>query len=339
MDAPRITAVCAVAVALGVCVLATASSAAAVLGPAEVSFRTVRIGNDTEVSVAFTVANGEQIPAARIEGSDRFEILEDGCVGTPPAGRCLVEVRFAPTSTGLEPATLHVGDAVVRLNAAAYGVGPSLESSPSTLEWSAGPGADGPVDAVRSIRLINRGDEPLRVRKLSLAGRDAAVFSVVSSECTNRQLGPDERCESLIRLRSSGGVRRAELRVATELPQAPYAVAMRTEVETTSRPARPMCPCATAPQTNNAQAWSFGIVSARFVNRVVTDVYTSLAARLTVTVFRGSTSVRSTNTSGRVTGRRGVEVRVSLKRGGYRVRVVARRPGDSRTTWKTLTVR
>ena len=71
---------------------------------------------------------------------------------------------------------------------------------------------------------------------------------------------------------------------------------------------------------------------------MVTDVYTSLAARLTVTVFRGGNSVKSTSTSGRVTGRRGVEVRVSLKRGGYRVRVVARRPGGSRTTWKNLTV-
>ena len=71
----------------------------------------------------------------------------------------------------------------------------------------------------------------------------------------------------------------------------------------------------------------------------MTDVYTSLAARLTVTVFRGNTAVKSANSTGRVTGRRGVEVRVSLKRGGYRVRVIARRPGDSRTTWKSLTVR
>jgi hypothetical protein len=48
--------------------------------------------------------------------------------------------------------------------------------------------------------------------------------------------------------------------------------------------------------------------------------------------------VKSTSTSGRVTGRRGVETRVSLKRGGYKVRVIARRPGSSRTTWKSLTV-
>ena len=195
MDAPRISAVCAVAVASAVVVLAAAASAAAVVGPAEVSFRTVRVGNDTELSVPFTVANGEQVAAARVEGSERFEILDDACEGTPPAGRCEVRVRFAPTSTGPVPATLHVGDAIVRLNAAAYGVGPSLEASPSQLEWSAGPGADGSVDAVRSIRVINRGDEPVRVRRLSIAGRNAASFSLVSSECS----GPAARARRALR--------------------------------------------------------------------------------------------------------------------------------------------
>ncbi len=338
MDARRIFAVCGLAAGFGVVVSAPAT---AVVGPAEVSFRTVRVGNDTEVSVPFTVANGEQIAAARVEGSERLEILEDACAGTPPAGRCEVRVRFAPTSTGPVPATLHVGDAIVRLNAAAYGVGPSLEASPSQLEWSAGPRADGSVDAVRTIRVINRGDEPVRLRRLSIAGRNAASFSLVSSECPGRRLAPGERCETLVRLRSPGGARRAELRIATELPQAPYAVSMRTVADSTAAPPRPMCPCATAPTPNVAgQAWSFGIVRASFASRVVTDVYTSLAARLTVTVYRGSKPVKSTTTSGRVTGQRGVEVRVTLKRGsGYRVRVVAKRPGDERTSWKTLTVR
>jgi hypothetical protein len=332
MDAPRISAVCGLAVVFAV---AVSAPAAAVVGPAKVSFRTVRVGNDTDLSVAFTVANREPVAAARIEGSEQFVILDDGCVGTPPAGRCHVRVRFAPTSSGLEPASLHVGDAVVRLNAAAYSIGPSLEASPSLLGWPAGP-----IDAVRSVRLINRGDEPIRLRQVALAGRDAAYFSVVSSECPGAQLEPGARCESTIRLQSPAGARRADLQVATELPQGPYLVPLRTDAG--ARPERPICPCATNPHpTQNVatRAWSFGIVRARFSNRVVTDVYTSLAARLSVTVFRGNTAVKTTSTSGRVTGQRGVEVKVSLKRGGYRIRVIARRPSDSRTTWKPLTVR
>jgi hypothetical protein len=331
MDASRISVVCGLAAVFGVAVTAPAT---AVVGPAEVSFRTVRVGNDTERSIAFTVANGEQLAAARIEGSDRFEILDDGCAGTPPAGTCRVEVRVVPAKTGPLSATLHVGDAVVRLNAAAYGIGPSLEASPNLLGWPSGS-----VDDVRSIRLVNRGDEPIRVHQLTIAGRDAASYSLVSTECTGTQLGPDERCASQIRLRSAGGERRAELRVTTELPQAPYAIPLRSDVAPAARPERPICPCATNPhpQAPATQEWGFGIVEARFVNRVVTDVYTSLAARLTVTVFRRNTAVKSTSTSSRVSGRPRVEVRVALKRGGYRVRVIARRPGGSRTTWKSLT--
>ncbi|HEX6026940.1 MAG TPA: hypothetical protein VFZ00_33390 [Solirubrobacter sp.] len=337
MDALRIRAVCGLAAVFGV---AVSEPAGAVVGPAQVSIRTVRAGNSTEASVAFTVANGEMVPAAAIEGSERFEILDDDCEGTPPAGRCKIRLRFTSTRAGPVTGRLRVGDAVVRLNAAAYGVGPSLEASPSLLAWDAGPSAEGPVDAVRSIRVVNRGDEPLRVQRVSIAGRDSAAFSVVSTECTNRRLKPDERCETLVRLRSAGGSRRAELRVATELPQAPYSVPLRTAATTAPQPERPLCPCATNPNPPmpNAAAWSFGIVSARFARRVVTEVYTSLAAKLTVTVFRGRTAVKSTSTRGRVTGRNGVELRVSLKRGGYRVRVIARRSGDSRTTWKALTV-
>ena len=185
--------------------LSVPAPAVAVTGPAEVSFRTVRVGNDTEASVAFTVANGEQVAAARVEGSDRFEILDDACAGTPPAGRCRVRVRFAPTKAGTEPATLHVGDAIVRLTASAYGIGPSLEVSPSGLSWP----EETPVDSERVARLINRGDEPIRVTGLAVTGRDAGLFSVASSECAGRRLAPGERCEIAVRLQSPGGARRA----------------------------------------------------------------------------------------------------------------------------------
>ena len=204
--------------------LSVPAPAVAVTGPAEVSFRTVRVGNDTEASIAFTVANGEQVAAARVEGSDRFEILDDACAGTPPAGRCRVRVRFAPTKAGTEPATLHVGDAIVRLTASAYGIGPSLEVSPSGLSWP----EETPVDSERVARLINRGDEPIRVTRLAVTGRDAGLFSVASSECAGRRLAPGERCEIGVRLQSPGGPRRAQLKIGTELPQAPYVVDLRT---------------------------------------------------------------------------------------------------------------
>ena len=340
MNARCISAVRGLAVGLGFALLAAPAPALAVTGPERIAFHTVRAGNDTESSIPFTVAEGEQVAAARLEGSERFELDSDDCEGSPPAGTCRVRVRFAPASAGNYTATLLVGDATVRLSAAAYSIGPSLEASRLVLSWLVrGREVSEPVDDVRSVNLVNRGDAPIMVTRLSITGRDAAYFSLESSFCAYRRLSPGERCEINVRLRSPGGARHARLQIATELPQAPYTLSLHNDAPVASDRG-PICPCATNPNPRpTAPAWSFGITRARFVNGVSAEVYTSLSAKVTVTVFRGSRAVKTWNSSGRVTGLRAVNVRVALKRGGYRLRVVGRRSGGSRTSWDDLTVR
>ena len=177
------------------------------------------------------------------------------------------------------------------------------------LSWVAA--EEAPVDSVRRTA-----DQPRRRADPCHAADDRRprrrLFSVASSECAGRRLAPDDRCEirpaAVARRRAPG----ASCEIATELPQAPYSVdaahrgttpgrrhraadvSVRDRPRPSPEPARPY--------------WSFGIVRARFVSRVVTDVYTSLAARLTVTVFRGNTAVKSDEYApAACTGQRGVE--------------------------------
>ena len=167
-------------------------------------------------------------------------------------------------STGPVPATLHVGDAIVRLNAAASRVGPSLEASPSQLRSGRRATSVAPL----RIRVINRGDEPSASTASVVTGRNAA-----SSRCSRpraRAGGSEaERCETLV---AAAIARRRAARRAhgspLELPQAPYAVSMRTVADAepaaaTDVPVRDSPPAV----EQRTGPWSFGIVSARFVNR------------------------------------------------------------------------
>ena len=216
--------------------------------------------------------------AARVEGSDRFEIIEDGCAGDAAGehgARCRTSASRRP-----RPGS-YAGDRCTSAmpssgsNAAAYGVGPSLEASRTDCPGRrAGDAAEPRSTPVRSIRLVNRGDEPIRVTRLALARRNAAVFSLVSADVHR----PPARAGRALRDPRPAAIarRRAPRRagVATDLPQAPYAVALRTDDTTPSRPERPMCPCATAPQPSGRHGASASS-RARFASGVVTDVYSS----------------------------------------------------------------
>ena len=227
------------------------------VGPARSPSGQSVVGNDTEVSVPFTVANGEQIAARASKAASGSRSSKTRALGRRrrDGARCASASRRRRRARCTRPCTSATQSC--RLNAAAYGVGPSLEASPSQLEWSAGPRADGSVDAVRSIRVINRGDEPVRVRRLSIADATQRPSRWSRPSAPAGGSRPASAARRWSGCRSPGGARRAELRIATELPQAPYAVSMRTVADSDAPPPRPMCPCATLSNAERrGQAWT-----------------------------------------------------------------------------------
>ena len=84
--------------------------------------------------------------------------------------------------------------------------------------------------------------------------------------------------------------------------------------------------------------WNLGVVGAKFAGDVVTDIYSSLSAKVTVAVFRGTRELPSRTSTRRVVGRQTIRIPGPLSRGSYRLRITGQRPGEQRRIWSTLRV-
>jgi len=131
---------------------------------------------------------------------------------------CDVQLAFAPTHRGPSDAMLVVtSDAAgsVGLPLSGRGVVPgALAVSQSSLDF------DGVVlgDAGdRALRVTNDGDEPLTLLGVTLAGAQAAEFSIQSSDCTSgRMLAAGAGCDVITQFRpaTSGDAKSAALTIA-----------------------------------------------------------------------------------------------------------------------------
>ena len=196
MDAPRISAVAAVRRRARGRRPRRRAVAATVVGPAEVSFRTVRVGNDTEAvgrrsrsrtasrsprraSRAATGSRSSTTPAParrRRAGAGARALRAD--VDRPGAGDVARRRRDRPAERR-----------GVRGRAEPRGVAEPLGGPRGQMRTLG-------RRAFAAFGVINRGDEPIRVTQ-ARRSRDAtpALFSLVSSECSGRRLAPGERCE------------------------------------------------------------------------------------------------------------------------------------------------
>jgi hypothetical protein len=143
--------------------------------------------------------------------SDNFSVSGNTCPALlPPGGSCHAQVQFAPHGTGSDSASLAVfgtGAKVVALHLTGTGVLPrpgpvlgGLHAFKTTLRGAA---------VVHLITVANKGKKPLRFRRLSVAGADAADFAIVSDGCGQKPLAPGASCTVGVRFapRVTGALR------------------------------------------------------------------------------------------------------------------------------------
>jgi hypothetical protein len=325
----------AVAVVLG---LVAPSPAGAVTVPQGVSFPPTHTGAESTVTVSFAAEGpSELMGAAVLDGDASFTIGEDTCSGQHVAGACTIEVRFAPRTAGERSATLRLsgarGDALVTLTGLAYTVGARLAASPELVTFP--PLSPGLLSSPKRVTITARGDLPARIAGLTFEGPAPGDFVITADGCTRTTLSPGTKCVIEVRANPSrfeGSF--ARLRVLTDPPDASVTIGLTVL-------ARSLPPAPGGGQGPGVipPPWSLGIVAAHHrARRTTIRFYTNLPATVTVSLLRGRRSVRRVRrriTAGSVQ----VVVRGRLRRGRYRVRVVATRPSERRRASIRLRVR
>ncbi|MGH2689305.1 MAG: choice-of-anchor D domain-containing protein, partial [Actinomycetota bacterium] len=187
--------------------------------------------SSTQKPVTVSNAGGSSvtITSAAVAGGNAQDFLKasDTCSGATlaPGASCTVGVSFLPTAAGSRSAQLVLANAVSPLTVPLSGTGTpnTLSFSPATVTF--GNQAPGAPSAPQAVTLTNRGDDPVTVGTVSIAGPDAADFTV--SGCAGRTLEPDEACTlSVAFAPSRTGSRTATLVVSSDQPGSPHAVAL-----------------------------------------------------------------------------------------------------------------
>jgi hypothetical protein len=334
--------VTAVAVLLG---LVTPATARAVTVPEEISLPPAKTGAASEVTVAFAAeGDTEVMGAAVVDGDPAFTLGEDTCSSREVVGSCTITVRFAPSAVGERQATLRLpgarGEAAVRLTATGYVVGPRLSVSPAVLTFQ--PLGRGLLSPPKQGTVTADGDLPVHITALAFEGPSPGDFVVTQDGCTRTVLAPGEACRIEVRSNPSGfagGV--ARLRVLTDPLVASATIGVVAEAAAPSGGGGGGGGGSTPPPPPRLipPPWSLGIVAVRHsARRTTIRLYSSLPARLTVALRRGGHTVRSRRR--RISGGLiDIVVRGRLRRGRYRVQVVALRPSARRTDSVRLRVR
>ncbi len=172
---------------------------------APANFSTVTVGGQSYGHIQFLNAGNINVSFSPfvLHGSDagEFSILYDGCGGMtgelPPQQSCFVDTGFSPQSTGVRAATLNseensgAGSQSVLLVGAGSLAGDPLGASISGQLSSVVGVASQPV----AVYFTNNSPSPVTLAGLTLAGGDAADFSIFENSCnTGRILGPGNSC-------------------------------------------------------------------------------------------------------------------------------------------------
>jgi hypothetical protein len=168
-----------------------------------------------------TVASG--VLRVGLEGSspDRFRIDKDGCSGQalPPAGSCVVEVRFVPRMLVGQPLT---ADLVVG-GAAGESATTALSGEASVMQhdvfpWAQQPPLVFPTTAVGATSgameatWTNSTDFPAMVGQPLRAGAGAAEFTIGSNGCTGQTIAAHQSCRVGLQFKPAmAGLRTATL--------------------------------------------------------------------------------------------------------------------------------
>ena len=158
--------------------------------------------------------------------SGLFAIVNDTCAEQTirAAGTCSFAVTYTPDSAKPRSAEIHIPSndpdsptTVITINGKDPLLPPEITIFPNRLDFQAV--ALGETSAVKQLVITNSGDQNLTLGSLSLDGPDAALFSVVSDNCSDQTIGASGQCQVTVQFApDTDGLKHAALVVPSNLP-------------------------------------------------------------------------------------------------------------------------
>jgi hypothetical protein len=165
--------------------------------------------------------SGEAVRVAAVAvlpESSPFGVIADGCGARVLVSgeSCEVSLAVTPTVEGGTSATLEARFeetfSSLQIALSAKGVAPELSAETSVLDF--GTRRASFESAAWGASFANTGSATLRVRRVSLGGKDTAAFRIKSDGCTDVSLAPGRKCEIRVAFRpQNAGGREAVLQV------------------------------------------------------------------------------------------------------------------------------
>lgn len=202
----------------------------ATLNSGSTNFGEVELGQSRDLTYAL-ISTGTlplQIDAGpTLSSTTDFSLVTTDCPQTlAPGAFCTIQVRFAPTSTGIKSTTLSVrtnaegNDGERRLDLQGTGVDTTAPDGAFTGDTNFGNVLLGQTDNLptRTFTLESTGTAPLVINAApGLSGAHPNDFSIVGTDCTlNRSLSPNGSCTVEVRFSpQAAGDRSAALGVGT----------------------------------------------------------------------------------------------------------------------------
>jgi hypothetical protein len=199
------------------------------------SFGNQRTGT-TSASLPLTVTNSGTasltVSAITIAGldADQFKVYSQSCMNGPiaPGGRCTVNVKFAPTSTGPKDAVLKLTDDSPAGSHTSPLTGTGIASDVSfDTPLNFGDQTTGTTSASQTLTVTNSGTASLTVGTVTIAGTDPTEFNLVSETCTTAAVAPGASCQVTVTFSpTTAGAKSAVVRLTDDAPGSPHTSAL-----------------------------------------------------------------------------------------------------------------
>jgi|tagenome__1003787_1003787.scaffolds.fasta_scaffold20985392_2 hypothetical protein len=202
------------------------------LSQGSVAFADQTVGTQSAartVTLANTGNADLQVNGVSLGGTDArdFAIATNGCAGAPvpPGGSCTVTVKFAPTVNGPRTGSLIFTDTAadsprsVALSGTGIGGTPATGLSATSIAFPST--AVRTTSATQTVTVKNTGTGNLTVGTVTVTGRSASEFAVVSNGCAGAgaTVAPGASCDIVVAFNpTSPGAKAGSLDIASNAP-------------------------------------------------------------------------------------------------------------------------
>jgi hypothetical protein len=212
------------------------------VSPSSLSFGTLPVGSLSTVQIVTVTNTGAAslvIGALSVGGTNPSQFVKtapkDLCSGrtlAPNGGTCTAGVKFQPTATGLQNATLQIpsNDPVtpvktVALSGTGGGSTPVIFVSPTSVDFGTLP--QGSLSPVYIVTVRNDGAASLVIGSLSIGGANPSQFVKTAPKdfCSGRTLAPNGgTCTAGVKFQPTAtGVQNGTLQIPSNDPVTPVA--------------------------------------------------------------------------------------------------------------------